>query len=335
MSKALVIPSNRPDSLAKFFEAWRGKGGWDHVYVVLDMPAITEEDCKAAASGDRPAEIVSHREIAHALGDDAWIISQEDSACRCFGFLKAWQNKDEWVLTLDDDCLPYTPHANLMDRHIAVLTQQPRWASSVLNTRVRGLPYNLTDRMFTGAASYGLWTCYADLDAKTELSGAGYEYAQGGFFPRVKDTWVLPCGQYVPLSGMNLCISRWALPLFYFPLQGKGQPYRRFDDIWAGVIAKALCDRMGKWIGVGEPFVEHHRASDVRKNLEKESPGIEAHETFWRVIDQAAIGVHHVGDNDSIYAVQQLAGYLEDSSWNYINRLGKALRVWANLFCKS
>jgi len=40
---------------------------------------------------------------------------------------------------------------------------------------------------------------------------------------------------------------------------GEGQPYRRFDDIWFGVIAKRICDHLGWSIAVGDPHVHHGR----------------------------------------------------------------------------
>lgn len=319
--KFLVVPSNREQSLYAFLAKWRGKGGWDKIIVVEDGP---EKSFKLQSEADYH---YSWAEIKTILGNDAWIISKCDSAIRCFGFLAAYHLGAEHVLTLDDDCYPahIWHEQHIFDAHLSRFTIHPKWVESIKGQRTRGIPY-LTDTvpLKSIVANVGLWENCGDWDSVQERPK--------GYFIPPQGSRIIPSGQYFPVCGMNLCIARKALPLFYFPLMGDGQTYRRFDDIWAGVIAKKLMDARGWNISVGEPFVEHIRASDPEVNRVKEAPGIAANEWFWKVIDGARI------QQGGTAAIIELGNYLQESDFKdeidkpYIKQLGKALKVWAGLF---
>lgn len=137
----------------------------------------------------------------------------------------------------------------------------------------------------------------------------------------------MPHGQYFPFTGMNFCFKREVAVLSYFPLMGEGQPYRRFDDIWFGVIFKRICDHLGYYITSGHPFVEHRKASDPMINLVKEAPGIKMNETFWEAVD----GVKLTAQNPKDCMFEMGKGLSEETD-AYIVRLGQALIVWAERF---
>lgn len=49
----------------------------------------------------------------------------------------------------------------------------------------------------------------------------------------------VPKGTLFPMCGMNLAFDRLAIgPAMYFGLMGEGQPWGRYDDMWAGWCAK-------------------------------------------------------------------------------------------------
>ena len=336
-----VVPTNRPESLRRFLAEWEGKGGWDHLVVVEDVPALSKDRTEAVFDNwtECPVSHYSHTEIRRELGDDAWIVSKQDSACRCFGFYAAWKAGADYVLTLDDDCYP--DHIPIVRQHLDRMSLEYRWVTSCPGLHVRGLPYRTMSghQLPPAAVNVGLWSGVPDLDAKTQLTSWS---GRSDFTPPPGSHSILP-GQYVPVSGMNLMVARRALPLFYFPLMGEGQPYRRFDDIWAGVIAKKVMDHLGMRLTVGEPFVRHERASDSKVNLEKEAPGMLANEHFWRVIDAVKLPGYYTQANECVGFVGR---YLEDRLPKevhaypvpgfvpYLRQFGKALRVWARLFAK-
>jgi reversibly glycosylated polypeptide / UDP-arabinopyranose mutase len=329
MKTLLVIPSNRPESLRAFFDAWGDRGGWDQVCIIEDAPE--KSGIPATWNRTPPMLHYSHKEIAQILGKDAWIISQQDSACRCFGFLVAWWHGFDRVVTLDDDCYPHGPRmaVSFCDQHNLANICHTKWVSSVPGARVRGLPYKNHGQLENIVANVGLWTGHPDLDAVQSLTLLA-QHARPTY--PLPQNWIVPHGQFVPVCGMNLCIERRALPLFYFPLQGKDQPYRRFDDIWAGIVAKHCMDALGWHLSVGEPFVEHRKASDPFVNLVKEAPGIGANETFWQTIAGINIDRDECDQEGALGAMATVATRLDSRHAPYLAVLGNAIDRWVKLF---
>lgn len=310
---ALVIPSHSERHLRTWIERW-SPPPWDVSIVVEDAPERTFR---------LPSHVthVSHAEIEADLGADAWIISRGDSAIRSYGFLLAHRLGVDTILTLDHDCFPH-PGQDLVGGHLRNLYETPRWLSSVPGLRVRGLPYGDTGALPV-MLSVGLWTNVPDLDGVCQLANG----IPNGFVPP-SGVRVLARGQYVPICGMNLGFRREFAPLAYFGLQGQGQPYARFDDLWFGVIAKRICDHLGWSITIGEPFVRHDRASDPFVNLVKEAPGIKTHESFWRHLDAMPLSA-----TTAVECMREAAAHVSRfASDPYWERLGEAMRIWAGLF---
>lgn len=316
MKKTCVVPSCRAHSLAEWLRAWDGIGDWDELIVVEDGPRPTFE---------LPAAVVHYcwQDVRDILGPSAWIVSRRDSAVRGFGLLMAYVRGAGLVVTLDDDCYP-DGERPICAGHLAAMESHPRWIESIPGMRTRGLPYRNRGRLHV-AANMGLWRGVPDLDAIQSLASP-----PAGDYTPPAGSRVVPGRQYVPLCGMNLAVRREAIPLFYFPPMGEAQPYRRFDDIWAGVIAQKVLDHLGWSLAVGEPFVHHVRASDPLVNLVKEAPGIAAHEELWPAIDSAVLAAR-----TPAACMDELGRHLVCRHDAYASRLGEALRVWASLFAGS
>lgn len=310
--RVVVVPTNRPESMQQWLDAWAPVSDWDRLIIVVDGP----ETLRLETHGLNVLQTAwpAYRD---QLGDKSWIISRKDSACRCFGFWLAWRSGATHIATLDDDCLPIDPE--WFGRHVAVLENTPKWASTVNGVRPRGMPYRETGRLDSLVANVGLWDGVPDLDAVHGLACPRSDFrASGG-------TEIWGSGQYRPMCGMNLCFKRDATPLMYFPLMGEGQPYRRMDDIWAGVIAKRCCDALGWCMSSGPPFVRHSRQSDPLANLAKESPGIVENEKFWQYVDEI-----NVSGDGPLEAMRSIADWLPPEG--YYGTLSKAIDVWCSLF---
>lgn len=318
MKKTLVIPSCRAGSLQEFFRAWNGVGDWDETIVVEDGPARTF----SVPDGVRH---YAWADIDEELGGDAWIVSRRDSAIRCFGFLMAYRSGADLILTLDDDCFPGVRRGGFAigTAHLAAM-EHPRWVESIPGMRTRGLPYRNRGRLRT-MANMGIWSGVPDLDAVQTLGGA-HPHASGGF-RAPGGSRVIPAGQYFPMCGMNLAFRAEATPLFYFPPMGDGSPYRRFDDIWSGVVAKRVMDHLGWGFSAGEPIVVHARASDPMANLVKEAPGIARNETLWEEVDRAPLSAR-----EPAACVREIGDHLAREGDEYTRRLGRALATWGSLF---
>ncbi len=314
MKKFLVVPSIRETGIREFLRAWQVAGDWDEVVVIEDNPHKTF---------DLPAGVhhFAWDDINRHLGAGTWIISRRDSAIRSFGFLVAYQMGADFILTLDDDCFP-SDHSPICEAHHSAMQSIPRWVPSVPGMRTRGLPYRNLGSLQGVVANMGLWSGIADLDSVQTLAGwtnEDYEPPAG--------SRIIPAGQYFPLCGMNFAFLRDIAPLCYFPLMGDGQPYRRFDDIWCGVIFKRILDHLGLYVSVGDPAIEHRRASDAMANLVKEAPGIARNETFWETVDRAPLTASTPTD-----CMSEMGTHLESDADPYVSRLGVAIQTWANLF---
>lgn len=313
----LVVPTNRPASVAAFLEAWQ-PWPWDHIVIVEDGPAIET--------------VVSDPRVTHVCWDDIdrtlalpEIISRRDSAIRAFGFWKAWQMGADTIFTLDDDCYPVD--LGYVTGHLRNLQETPRWCSTVRNLRVRGLPYENGGVMTNVAVSLGLWVGHPDIDAVQSL--ARPVRALDSIMDRGLESWVMPSDQYFPMCGMNLAFRRDVACLMYFPPMGQHSPFSRFDDIWAGLVVQRICRHLRLAIVCGHPVVEHRRASNPFHNLVKEAPGIGANETMWELVDGIALSgttpldcMREIGEALAAHA----------SGDEYVTRWGRATLAWSALF---
>jgi reversibly glycosylated polypeptide/UDP-arabinopyranose mutase len=290
-----------------------------------DDEPIVVEDSPGKTIDAATKHHYSHQEIGELLGDAAWIISKRDSAIRCFGFLMAWFGEYDLVVTLDDDCLPTECFAS---RTIGQAYREAmcyrRWQESIPGMRTRGIPYRDLGSV-QSSLHMGLWSNVPDLDAIGELYTIGSGKSSGGFAPP-GGRRIVNDRQFFPMCGMNLAFRRELIPAMYFPLMGEGQRFGRFDDIWAGLIAQRICRHLRLPMSIGEPHIEHCRASDPFVNLKKEAPGIEAHEQLWRIVDECDLN-----GSDALDCVQEISSHLCSQSDEYVINLGEALAVWASL----
>ena len=249
----IVFPTIREESAKRFVSQWRKD---TEIICIEDNPTKTFDlGLKHHYAWD---------DIEKELGDYAWIFSRRDAAIKCFGFWKAYKLGAEYVYSLDDDCMVGD---NFFEEHIENLNNQPIWIDSVPCLRTRGKPFRNMGKLGSVLINMGLWENVADLSAVDQLTN------NSGYFrlPPMEKTRIMPSGQYFPFCGMNFCFRKEAIPLMYFPLMGEDQPYRRFDDIWCGIIAKKILDHLGVFISVGRLMVNHENARDPIKNLVKEA----------------------------------------------------------------
>jgi len=315
---ALVVPTNSAERLAEFLSAW-APWPWDRILVVQDAPELDlkiPEPLRAVAA--ERLEAFSWAEIDGLLPDPS-IISREDSAIRSFGFLRAWATGAEIIFTLDDDCFPTADDPVAM--HRANLYDTPMWQTSVPGMRVRGLPYRNLGVLPNVQVSMGLWRGCPDVDAVSTLAGVDTVSVAG------IDTRVMPERQYFPISGMNLAFRRDVACLMYFAPMGRGQPYRRFDDIWCGVVLQRICRHLGYSIVCGRPLVDHRRASDPFVNLVKEAPGVAANEHLWETIDAVRLNGREPHE-----CMAEMGAALSAADDEYLAGWGRRICGWCELF---
>lgn len=323
MNIFLVIPTIRS---LDFLSAWGGLLEDCHLVVVEDNPT---KQIHAPKEGFKNIHYYAWEDIRKDFGKDEWIFSRRNAGIRSYGFWKAHQLGADIIITLDDDCYPVDK--DFIARHEANLSlwAPEKWSTTFPHPDflyTRGFPYDVRNK-YPVVVSHGLWSNKMDLDAQTQLQHPDVNTPP---YPSIIN--FIPRGQFFPMSSMNLAFKREAVPLMYFPLMGSdpnGNPwgFDRFDDIWAGIFAKKICDHLELGVVSGSPFVEHKKASDVQKNLEKERPGIKTNETLWREVDKVILA-----GTTPASCYKELAQKIQFSKERYFEKLREAMLIWATLF---
>lgn len=334
-STALVVPTCRDQMrIDDFLIKWAvdpEHSPWGDVIIVEDQPSPT-----LRVSGSH-LHLVSHADIAanENIPDGFKVFSREDSAIRCYGFLYAYHLGADYIFSLDDDCYPIEPENIFVTRHVNNLTKRPAWTPSITGFPTRGYPFGYVGFMSDPrvAVSMGLWNNNLDLDSVQSLMAMRFEsfYGEKAAFPETSDrVYYHDCRSFVPFCGMNFAFKREFAPLMYFPPMGRDSPYRRFDDIWCGLVLQRALAHLGYNITIGGPKVNHSRASNPFVNLEKEAAGIKANEYYWKLVadirltaatpKQCAIEIAHG------LATHPAADTYIKEQWS------PGLLAWANLF---
>lgn len=321
---AIVIPTIRETSIKTFLSVWENEFKKHHVIIVEDNPTKTF---------NLPPWVdhYSWEEIDRELGSDAWIISRRSAAIRSFGFLKAWQKKTKYVFTTDDDCLPEERFRNGGFLTEIVQRLETKWEADqwwdTLHGSIyqRGYPYSIRKQKQQTVMHHGMWSNIPDIDGKTQKKYPSFRTRP---FTKVEK---IPFGRFFPMSAANLAFRRELVPALYFLLMGqdnKGNkwPYERFDDVWAGLFCKRICDHLGWSISSGSPSVNHGRASNVDVNIEKEKAAMPVNEWLWEEVMRSGLNADSVLGcyKESALYIGRLGGY-----WK---TLSKAMRIWISLF---
>lgn len=344
---AVVIATCRQESINRWFDAWRKELGGIEIYVVEDNPV---KKFILRKGGYSNVWHFAWDDIDLELGLNSWIIPRRTSAIKSYGFYRAWTAGHRYIWTLDDDCFPESggserePYAHMIMKALNDEYSDDSWwntLSAPVGLYPRGYPYGIRQNSRPVVIHHGLWSGVPDLDGITALEHPRLTLPPHNVVHRV------PTGAMFPMCGMNLAFRAEMIPAMYFGLQGrlatysqsgafietKALPYDRFDDIWAGVFAKKVCDHQGWVITSGSPSIVHTKESDPVQRVIKEGPGIAAHETLWRIIADASVPF---GLNTVRGSYDFLAGVVDSRSDDlpfpdYWKKLAAAMHIWTEL----
>lgn len=266
MRIACVIATIRPEEFKKFREAWALP------FSIFDVEVI------AVFDGENPTVSHDGREysVRDIMGSKGHLISNFSSSVKNLGIAYAAKEKFDVVFVMDDDV---RPSGDTIADHLKALQMKVpiSWFSSTIvkdNTDyMRGFPYGVRDEAEV-EVSHGVWTGVPDRDAPNQLivgTNKQVEFYRGP----------VPRGSMFPVCGMNLAVKQSILPFLYFAPVSNLPGAERFDDIWMGINLKNRLDFIGKAMVTGYATVEHLRASNVFKSLQREALGIELNETYW------------------------------------------------------
>lgn len=297
---AVVVPSIRPEAFTRWLERWKDtlwpgnfNDGSVDVIVVWDMenePSLREMSIQRYSL---PLIQLSWADIK-----PEWkaVVHCKSDSVRNLGFLVAATLGYEYIGTLDDDVFPVD---NLwvdrmllnLQREVDPITFYPA------PFKTRGHPSKPLLRPVK--LHHGLWEGIPDVYAEDQV---GYSPLDG----RTSEARTVPYGQLMPTCGMNLAFHRDLLPAMYFWPQ---VPYRRYGDIWMGLIAKKVIDICGWAMTSGSPSVFHTRLSDVASNIKFETEGKEVNDYFWGKISEISFDNECVSFNPA-KAVKELVRLL-------------------------
>ena len=271
--------------------------------------------------------VYDHDDVYSDLEDDSWIIPSQSSACRSYGYYKAWQLNPDYIFTLDNDCYPdgssfLNGHIENLKGHttLGFVTSTPQYEFT------RGFPYGIRDKNPI-ALSHGLWSNVPDLDAATSLHNPDLR-----FIPSYEDErYVIPQYNYYPLCGMNLAWRAGLTPALYFGIFGPDWGFDQYDDIWAGFLSKKVMDHLGLAVMTGYPSVEHRKQSNVFVNLKKQAPGLAMNEVFWKIIRDIPLYSDNVVDAYR-ELIENLPNTVENEPLGYTLQFKKACLTWISLF---
>lgn len=313
MKTVLVLPTVRETNFILWVKKWQGLLDGIKVIVVEDNPT------RGLKIPSDNFDHFSWKEIDKQLGKASWIIPRRTAAIRSFGLYKAYQENADMIITVDDDCYPISD--DFVQRHEYYLFEHQytsRWLQHSQGLRVRGFPESV-EKMET-VVNMGLWANIPDLDGEMQKRYPDYRTHPQQF------NFFVPHGYYAPISSMNLALKNKVVPALYFLLMGPSYPFDRFDDIWSGLFFIKICHHLGVYVGGGEPFIWHDRASNVDDNIRKEASGKLVNEYLWRDINKIELNSQ---DFRSCYI--ELAKSLPRYD-NYWDKLAKAMNEWAHLF---
>lgn len=320
----IVVPTIRESCIHEFLRAWEAEFTRADAHVI-----VLEDNPEPSFAIHTPIRVthLSWRDIDDDLGERRWIIPRRTDCVRSYGYYRAWLDRPDFIITLDDDCYPVENNGiGFIDRHWARLDEgghEEAWQPTGLGVITRGVPYYNRVRTRRCVLNHGLWTQVPDFDAPTQL----LQSRSADDFTPINQT--IPVGRYFPMCGMNVALRPEVIPAFYFLLMGRDYEYDRFGDIWSGVLVKKICDHFNFAINSGDPAIEHQRASNVWANLRKEAAGLEINETLWKAIDGVTLTGTTFGD-----CYLELADALptDGAAGAYMSRLADAMRTWVGLF---
>lgn len=272
--------------------------------------------------------IFDHKDIEADLGENAWIIPSQTSACRSYGYYKAWQRKPDYIYTIDNDCYPERFDYWSNGHH--KMLQEPAtldWVNTVHEPYMRGFPYEIRDKAFV-IMNHGLWSNIPDLDGKTMLERPDLR------FKPFTESEVVPKNNFFPMCGMNLAWRRGLTPAMYFGLFGPEYGFDQYDDIWAGIIVKKIIDHLGYAVRSGFPSVEHRKQSDAQTNIRKQAPGLAMNERFWEVVWDIQLTESNIIDCYE-ELITKLPDVIQDEPEGWTKKYKQAALIWLSLFKKS
>lgn len=274
-------------------------GAEDRARIIVIPDRRTPAALYAAVAETRAAgirvecpDLNEQEQFLASLGAPAAMFPFDTDHRRNIGYLMAWRDGADIMISVDDDNLP-GPDGKWLTEHIWILRNlvrdRPVIAGSgdpwfwnpfsmdeprpPLRVWPRGFPYAHRARWSDGVIgqrdcevtlNQGMWRGDPDVDAITRIAlRPRSEFAPGWMLALGPDAWA-------PVNSQNTAIRREVIPAYYFFRSG------RFGDIYQGYLAEACAKAMGHAVSFGTPVADCsvRNDHDLLRDLQLELPDI-------------------------------------------------------------
>lgn len=282
---------------------------------------------------------------------------------RNVGFLMAYRDKCEVVISIDDDnypksSWPFIKGHSFIGQEISLPTAQgdAGWFNlcSLMDIECktlgvggsvypRGFPYarrnvacsKIIPDISTGvvAVNVGLWSGDPDVDAATRLvCGCSIRENSSG-------DYLLAQGSLVPVNSQNTGITRDAVPAYYYVKMGldiQGMIFDRFGDVFSGFFLQKCVQANGQRIKIGSPVLEHRRsAHNVYKDLWNELAGMVIIDDMLPLLETPLSKSNSYGsamlelaERIEKWSVDRQGFLWQDPLKNYFKNISRNMQLW-------
>ena len=217
------------------------------------------------------------KEYEQENGLNGFILENSDHR-RNIGYLKAYKDEVDFVISMDDDNFPiddnfFEQHRNMLTKkdHDVVTTSSKFFNNcSLLDDKTfihpRGFPTSKKEnetsfhkeKNLVIGINAGMWTIAPDVDAISWLvCNKNFNNVRS-----VKQV-VLSKDTYCPVNSQNTALIRELIPAYYFIKMnydiGGGLKFDRLGDIYSGYFMQKVAKKMELSVSFGMPLVTHER----------------------------------------------------------------------------
>ena len=353
---------NVPRALEKYAQNFKFFGHANVDFIVIgDKKTPPEARGCCAAISDRyyPCEYLGIEEQRSYLERFPALWNHIPFNCiqrRNVGLLKAWENRADVIITIDDDNLMLNQDFIRLHGIIGTAPILPAFETSSgwfnvcsLLEEASGTPFYhrgfprgqrwKEKEVFTCVApirrrvavNAGLWLDDPDIDAMTRLERPIVVRAMKGDSPTV----ALHPGTWSPFNSQNTAMLRDLIPAYFqSPFVG------RYDDIWPSYIATRIIQHMGDVVAFGQPLLRQKRNEhNLWKDMDNERIGSILTDEFCDVLRSIDLTGSTYHECYGELAAKLASAWQPAASWSdpmikAREKLLEGMSIWHSVFCE-
>ncbi|HBE20260.1 MAG TPA: hypothetical protein DEG17_07885 [Cyanobacteria bacterium UBA11149] len=285
---------------------------------------------------------------------------------RNVGFLMAYRDRCDIIITIDDDNYPqknwpFIPGHSTVGKEVFLLTAigHNGWFNPCSMMEVecpslgggetvyaRGFPYQrrqpacsqIDTELSTGivAINAGIWCGDPDVDAATRL------VTRCVTKEKFTVDYLLSPNTLMPINTQNTGIIREAIPAYYYVKMGHpvgGMKLDRFGDIFSGFFVQKCVQAVGHRIKVGSPVVEHRRSPhNLYKDLWNELAGMAIIDDMLPLLETPlppaknySDAVIELADKIEEWSGKQEGFLWDDALRDYFRNVAENMKLWVKV----